>query len=92
MSEAAASGGLSRKLKAQKRLVAVENTRGKLRNTSMVHNGATPKIGDLCGGGGRGAARLRAGGHAADGAEVFFVLSSCIVAPSLDQRNHQCLR
>ena len=40
ISEAAASGGLARKLKVQKRLVAVENTRGKLRKKNMVHNGA----------------------------------------------------
>ncbi len=44
VSEAAASGGLARKLKVQKRLVAVENTRGKLRKKNMVHNGATPNI------------------------------------------------
>ena len=44
VSEAAASGGLARKLKVQKRLVAVENTRGKLSKKDMVHNGATPNI------------------------------------------------
>jgi urease subunit alpha len=44
VSEAAASGGLARKLKVQKRLVAVENTRGKLRKKNMVHNDATPNI------------------------------------------------
>ncbi|HKN29316.1 MAG TPA: urease subunit alpha [Roseiarcus sp.] len=44
VSAAAASGGLARKLKVQKRLVAVENTRGGLRKNSMVHNGATPRI------------------------------------------------
>ena len=44
VSEAAVSGGLVRKLKVQKRLVAVENTRGKLRKKNMVHNGATPRI------------------------------------------------
>jgi len=44
VSEAAASGGLARKLKVQKRLVAVENTRGGLRKKSMIHNGATPNI------------------------------------------------
>ena len=44
VSEAAASGGLTRKLKVQKRLVAVENTRSKLRKKNMVHNGATPNI------------------------------------------------
>jgi urease subunit alpha len=44
VSDAAVEGGLARKLKVQKRLVAVENTRGGLRKKSMVHNGATPKI------------------------------------------------
>ena len=44
VSDAAFSGGLARKLKVEKRLVAVENTRGKLRKKNMVHNGATPKI------------------------------------------------
>jgi urease subunit alpha len=44
VSDAAVSGGLARQLKVQKRLVAVENTRGKLRKKSMVHNGATPQI------------------------------------------------
>ena len=44
VAEAAASGGLARKLKVEKRLVAVENTRGSLRKTSMIHNGATPRI------------------------------------------------
>ncbi len=44
VSDAAIKLGLARKLKVQKRLVAVENTRGKLRKTSMIHNGATPKI------------------------------------------------
>ncbi|MBV8444169.1 MAG: urease subunit alpha, partial [Hyphomicrobiales bacterium] len=44
VSEAAVAGGLARKLKVQKRLVAVENTRGGLRKKSMIHNGATPKI------------------------------------------------
>src|SRR5271157_526933 len=44
VSDAAIEGGLARKLKVQKRLVAVENTRGGLRKKSMVHNGATPKI------------------------------------------------
>jgi hypothetical protein len=43
-SDAAVSGGLARKLKVQKRLVAVENTRGGLRKKSLIHNGATPKI------------------------------------------------
>jgi len=44
VSDAALSGGLARKLKVEKRLVAVENTRGKLRKKNMVHNGATPRI------------------------------------------------
>ena len=44
VSEAAVSGGRARKLKVEQQLVAVENTRGKLRKQSMVHNGATPKI------------------------------------------------
>jgi urease subunit alpha len=44
VSDAAVKTGLARKLKVQKRLVAVENTRGKLRKTSMIHNGATPKL------------------------------------------------
>ena len=70
--------GLARKLKVAKRLVAVENTRGKIGKKSLIHNGATPKItvdpGDLCGDRRRRAAGLRAGRQAADGAEVFFVL------------------
>ena len=41
---AALAGGLERKLKMQRRLVAVENTRGKIGKTSMIHNDATPKI------------------------------------------------
>jgi urease subunit alpha len=44
VSDAALKGGIGRKLKVAKRLVAVENTRGKLRKKSMIHNGATPKI------------------------------------------------
>ncbi len=44
VSDAALSGGIARKLKVQKTLVAVENTRGGLRKKSMIHNGATPKI------------------------------------------------
>ena len=44
VSDAAIEGGLARKLKVQKPLVAVENTRGGLRKKSLVHNGATPKI------------------------------------------------
>jgi urease subunit alpha len=44
VSDAALAGGIARKLKVQRRLVAVENTRGKLRKSSMIHNGLTPKI------------------------------------------------
>ncbi len=44
VSEAAVAGGLARKLKVQKPLVAVENTRGGLRKKSLIHNCATPKI------------------------------------------------
>ena len=44
VSEAALAGGLARKLKVQRRLVAVENTRGKIGKKSMIHNDATPKI------------------------------------------------
>ena len=44
VSEAALAGGLERKLKMQRRLVAVENTRGKIGKKSMIHNDATPKI------------------------------------------------
>jgi urease subunit alpha len=44
VSDAALEAGIGRKLKVQKPLVAVENTRGKLRKKHMVHNGATPNI------------------------------------------------
>ena len=44
VSDAALASGLARKLKVEKRLVAVENTRGKLRKKHMIHNGATPTI------------------------------------------------
>ena len=44
VSDAAIEGGLARKLKVHKPLVAVENTRGGLRKKSLIHNGATPKI------------------------------------------------
>ncbi len=44
VSDAALAGGLARKLKVQRSLVAVENTRGKIGKKSMIHNGATPKI------------------------------------------------
>jgi urease subunit alpha len=43
VSGAAVEGGLARKLKVAKRLVAVENTR-KIGKKSLIHNGATPKI------------------------------------------------
>jgi len=43
VSGAAVEGGLARKLKISKRLVAVENTR-KIGKKSLIHNGATPKI------------------------------------------------
>ncbi len=43
VSGAAVEGGLARKLKVAKRLVAVENTR-KIGKKAMVHNGATPVI------------------------------------------------
>jgi urease subunit alpha len=44
VSDAALAGGLERKLKMQRRLVVVENTRGKISKKSMIHNDATPKI------------------------------------------------
>ncbi|MGO9741794.1 MAG: urease subunit alpha [Roseiarcus sp.] len=44
VSAAAVDAGLSRKLKVAKKLVAVENTRGKIGKKSMIHNAATPKI------------------------------------------------
>jgi urease subunit alpha len=44
VSGAAIEKGLARKLKVAKRLVAVENTRGKIGKKSLIHNGATPKI------------------------------------------------
>jgi urease subunit alpha len=44
VSEAALAGGLARKLKVQRSLIAVENTRGRIGKKSMIHNGATPKI------------------------------------------------
>jgi urease subunit alpha len=44
VSEAALAGGLARKLKVERSLVAVENTRGRIGKKSMIHNGATPKI------------------------------------------------
>jgi urease subunit alpha len=44
VSEAALAGGIARELKVERRLVAVENTRGKISKKSMIHNGATPNI------------------------------------------------
>ncbi len=44
VSDAALKLGLDRKLKVQRRLVAVKNTRGRIGKKSMIHNGATPKI------------------------------------------------
>ena len=43
-SKAAVRGGLAKKLGIDKKLVAVENTRGKISKKSMIHNGATPDI------------------------------------------------
>jgi urease subunit alpha len=43
-SKAAVAAGLARKLGIDKKLYAVENTRGGISKKSMVHNGATPKI------------------------------------------------
>ena len=79
VSDAALEGGIARKLKVQKRLVAVENTRGKLAQEEHdpqrrdAEDRDRPR--DLRGDGGRRAAGVRAGGQAADGAEVFFVLT-----------------
>jgi urease subunit alpha len=44
VSGASIEKGLARKLKVAKRLVAVENTRGKIGKKSLIHNSATPKI------------------------------------------------
>jgi len=43
-SKAAVSSGLAKKLGIDKKLYAVENTRGGISKKSMIHNGATPKI------------------------------------------------
>jgi urease subunit alpha len=43
-SKAALASSLARKLKIDKELYAVENTRGRISKKSMIHNGATPKI------------------------------------------------
>jgi urease subunit alpha len=44
VSQAAVDNKLGAKLKVQKRLVAVANTRGGISKKSMIHNGATPNI------------------------------------------------
>src|SRR5215469_15657205 len=43
-SKAAVKAGLARKLGIDKKLYAVQNTRGKISKKSMIHNDATPKI------------------------------------------------
>jgi urease subunit alpha len=43
-SNAAVAGGLARKLGIDKKLHAVQNTRGKISKKSMIHNDATPDI------------------------------------------------
>src|ERR1700676_1733513 len=43
-SKAAVSSGLAKKLGIDKKLHAVENTRGGISKKSMIHNGATPRI------------------------------------------------
>src|SRR5450830_1907629 len=43
-SKAAVASGLAKKLGIEKKLYAVENTRGGISKKSMIHNGATPKI------------------------------------------------
>jgi urease subunit alpha len=43
-SRAAAASGLARKLKIDKTLYAVQNTRGRISKKSMIHNDATPEI------------------------------------------------
>jgi urease subunit alpha len=43
-SKAAVTAGLARKLGIDKKLYAVQNTRGKISKKSMIHNDATPKI------------------------------------------------
>src|SRR3981189_1440813 len=43
-SKAAVSSGLAKRLGIDKKLYAVENTRGGISKKSMIHNGATPKI------------------------------------------------
>ncbi|TXH19845.1 MAG: urease subunit alpha, partial [Gammaproteobacteria bacterium] len=43
-SKAAVTGGLARKLGIEKKLYAVQNTRGRISKKSMIHNDATPDI------------------------------------------------
>ena len=43
-SKAAITGGLAKKLGIEKKLYAVQNTRGGISKKSMIHNSATPKI------------------------------------------------
>src|SRR5471030_3307780 len=43
-SKAAVSSGLAKKLGIEKKLYAVQNTRGGISKKSMIHNGATPRI------------------------------------------------
>ena len=43
-SKAAISGGLAKKLGIDKKLYAVQNTRGGISKKSMIHNDATPAI------------------------------------------------
>ncbi len=44
VSGTALASGLAERLRVRKPLVAVENTRGGLRKSSMIHNGATPVL------------------------------------------------
>ncbi|MFT3989051.1 urease subunit alpha [Aestuariivirga sp.] len=44
VSQAALDADLDKKLGVNKKMVAVENTRGGISKASMIHNGATPKI------------------------------------------------
>ena len=44
VSQAAVKRRLAQEARRQKRVVAVENTRGNISKKSMMHNGATPKI------------------------------------------------
>jgi urease subunit alpha len=43
-SKAAVASGLARRLGIDKKLYAVENTRGRISKKSMIHNDATPRI------------------------------------------------